>query len=169
MACVLTLVVADVTNNQLHYIHIGDTRLYLLREKSLVKLTKDQSFVGFLEDSGRITEEAAMKHPKRNEINKALGFDPGIRDHEDYFEYGSSPFLPGDTLLLCSDGLTDMVGSALITSILTTDQPIEQKCKALIDAANMAGGKDNVTAVIVQNAKERLKQRITKPRSEKKK
>jgi PPM family protein phosphatase len=168
MACVLTLVVADIANNQLHYAHIGDTRLYLLREESLVKLTKDQSFVGFLEDSGRITEEAAMKHPKRNEINKALGFDPNIRSQEDYFETGFSPFLPGDTLLLCSDGLTDMVNSALITSTLSNGSSIEEKGKALIDAANAAGGKDNVTVVLVQNGKEKLQHKITKPAAKKK-
>ena len=72
MACVLTLAVVDVSNNEFHYAHVGDTRLYLLRDHSLVKVTKDHSFVGFLEDSGRLDEDAAMKHLKRNEINKAL-------------------------------------------------------------------------------------------------
>ncbi len=74
MACVLTLVMADVENNKFYYAHVGDTRLYLLRDKVLVKITQDHSFVGFLEDSGRLTESAAMSHPKRNEINQALGF-----------------------------------------------------------------------------------------------
>ncbi len=111
MACVLTLALADIPNNKLHYAHVGDTRLYLLRDNSLVKLTKDQSFVGFLEDTGRLTEETAMTHPKRNEINKALGFDPNIPVQTDYIETGESPFLPGDAILLCSDGLTDMINS----------------------------------------------------------
>src|SRR5215213_8081401 len=112
MACVLTLAVADVEGNQFQYAHVGDTRLYLLRDETLVKVTHDHSFVGFLEDSGRLSEEEAMKHPKRNEINKALGFDPQIQSYADYIETGTSPFLPGDLLLLCSDGLTDMVNAA---------------------------------------------------------
>ncbi|HZH38149.1 MAG TPA: protein phosphatase 2C domain-containing protein, partial [Flavisolibacter sp.] len=103
MACVVTLAVVDMENNQFYYAHVGDTRLYLLRDHSLVKVTKDHSFVGFLEDSGRLSEKEAMAHPKRNEINKALGFDPQIDLKEDYIETGSSPFLPGDMLLLCSD------------------------------------------------------------------
>src|SRR5687767_15515119 len=71
MACVVTLALADVSNNKFYYAHVGDTRLYLLRDKTLVKVTSDHSVVGFLEESGRLSEEAAMNHPKRNEINKA--------------------------------------------------------------------------------------------------
>src|SRR6202012_3679376 len=74
MACVLTLAVADIQTKQFYFAHLGDTRLYLFRDGSLVKISHDQSFVGFLEDSGRLSESEAMKHPKRNEIDKALGF-----------------------------------------------------------------------------------------------
>jgi serine/threonine protein phosphatase PrpC len=163
MACVLTLALADVANNKFYYAHVGDTRLYLLRDSSLVKVTHDHSFVGFLEDSGRLSEEAAMKHPKRNEINKALGFDPQINGQADYIETGDSPFLPGDVLLLCSDGLTDMISNSTITAILNSDENLSAKGKALIQAANDAGGKDNITAVLVHNNKAPLKQRATKP------
>lgn len=151
MACVLTLAVVDVENNQFHYAHVGDTRLYLLRDSSLVKVSKDHSFVGFLEDSGRIDEDAAMKHLKRNEINKALGFGRDIENQDDYIETGSSPFLPGDMLLLCSDGLTDMVNKDAITSVLMGQASLEDKAKQLIDLANKNGGKDNITVVLVQN------------------
>ncbi len=163
MACVLTLAVADVEGNQFHYAHVGDTRLYLLRDHSLVKVSHDHSFVGFLEDSGRLSEEEAMRHPKRNEINKALGFDPQIQSYTDYIETGNSPFLPGDMLLLCSDGLTDMVNAADITSILTQNSTLEEKGAALIIAANEAGGKDNITVVLVQNNKKPVKQKAAKP------
>jgi serine/threonine protein phosphatase PrpC len=163
MACVLTLALVDIPNNKFYYAHVGDTRLYLLRDNNLIKLTKDQSFVGFLEDTGRLTEEAAMTHPKRNEINKALGFDPNIPVHSDYIETGESPFLPGDAILLCSDGLTDMVSSSEITTILVKDASLEQKGKDLIDAANNAGGKDNITVVLVHNNKKPIKQKATKP------
>lgn len=163
MACVVTLALADVEENKFYYAHVGDTRLYLLRDQSLVKVTHDHSFVGFLEDSGRLSEEAAMKHPKRNEINKALGFDGEISSSHDYIETGDSPFLPGDTLLLCSDGLSDMVSNKGIAQVLTSSKSLAEKAKTLVNAANDAGGKDNVTVVLVHNDKPPVKQEATKP------
>lgn len=163
MACVATLAVADVKNNKFYYAHVGDTRLYLYRDHSLIKITKDQSFVGFLEDSGRISEEEAMKHPKRNEINNALGFDTQSVLRNDYIETGESPFLPGDALLLCSDGLTDLVDLKRISSILEKKISLEQKANQLIASANEAGGKDNITVVLVQNNKRPVKQEAKKP------
>ncbi len=163
MACVATLAVVDIKNNKFSYVHVGDTRLYLFRDHSLIKITKDQSFVGFLEDSGRLPEQDAMKHPKRNEINKALGFDQPAGFYNDYIETGESPFLPGDTILLCSDGLTDMVGSKEISAVLLKKTTLEQKGKELVAAANDAGGKDNITVVLVQNNKQPVKQEAAKP------
>jgi serine/threonine protein phosphatase PrpC len=163
MACVLTLAMVDIENNQFSYAHVGDTRLYLLRDQSLVKVTKDHSFVGFLEDSGRLSEKEAMAHPKRNEINKALGFDAQMDIKEDYIETGSSPFLPGDLLLLCSDGLTDLVNNETMNSILAASKTLTDKGEALINAANNAGGKDNITVVLVKNDKKPRKQKATKP------
>ena len=169
MACVLTVAVIDLDYNQFYYAHVGDTRLYLLRDYTLVKITRDDSFVGFLEDSKRISEEEAMNHPKRNEINKALGFDPNLGAISDYIETGISPFLPGDILLLCSDGLTDMINSKTITSILTSREKIPQKAKALIDSANAAGGKDNITVVLLHNFNKRATVEATRPPALKKK
>lgn len=163
MACVLTLALVDVENNQFYYAHVGDTRLYLLRDQSLVKVTKDHSFVGFLEDSGRLSEKEAMEHPKRNEINKALGFDPQIEQRADYIEIASSPFLPGDMLLLCSDGLSDLVNRNAMSAVLVSPQSLEAKGHQLIDAANHAGGKDNITVVIVSNDKKPVSIKATKP------
>ncbi len=151
MACVLTSVVADKKNHNCWYAHVGDTRIYLLRDHSLVKLSKDHSVVGFLEESGRLSEEEAMRHPRRNEINKAVGFEEDISSPEDFIETGESPFLPGDQLLLCSDGLTDMISSETIMSILTSEKDISSKARSLIEAANQAGGNDNITAVLVIN------------------
>jgi serine/threonine protein phosphatase PrpC len=153
MACVATLAMVDVESNKFYYAHVGDTRLYLLRDGSLVKISKDHSFVGFLEDSGRLSESAAMNHPKRNEINKALGFDVLIDTDDAYIETGESPFLSGDMLLLCSDGLTDLVDKDGIVSIITQNTSLQEKASQLIKAANNNGGKDNVTVVLVQNTK----------------
>lgn len=165
MACVATLVVADIQNNQFTYAHVGDTRLYLLRDGSLVKISKDHSFVGYLEDSGRLTETAAMKHPKRNEINKALGFNEQIATDDSYIETGQSPFLSGDVLLLCSDGLTDLVDKKEITDLITNNNSLEQKATALIEAANNNGGSDNVTVVLVKNDKISQRADATMPAS----
>jgi serine/threonine protein phosphatase PrpC len=163
MACVATLAVADFETNQFYYAHIGDTRLYLLRDGSLVKISRDQSFVGFLEESGRLSEKEAMQHPKRNEIDKALGFKQTADKKEEDIESGQSPFLPGDMLLLCSDGLTDMVDKETISHILNNDASLKAKATQLIDAANENGGKDNVTVVLVQNNKPTKKHEPTKP------
>jgi serine/threonine protein phosphatase PrpC len=163
MACVVTLALADINDNKFYYAHVGDTRLYLFRDNSLVKVTHDHSFVGFLEDSGRLSEEAAMRHPRRNEINKALGFDDEKFSEDDYIETGESPFLPGDILLLCSDGLSDMLNSRTIIGILNSPRNIKEKSRELINAANIAGGKDNITVVLLQNNKSPLQQQATKP------
>lgn len=163
MACVCTLALADIKNNQFYFAHVGDTRLYLVRDNSLVKISHDQSFVGFLEDSGRLSEEEAMKHPKRNEINKALGMDKHLGDDKEYVETGQSPFLTGDTLLLCSDGLTDMVDSSAINAIVSSGGSLKEKCHQLIDVANRNGGADNITVVLVQNDKEKLQFDTARP------
>lgn len=162
MACVLTLALVDIAQNKFYFAHVGDTRIYLFRDNTLVKISHDHSFVGFLEDSGRITEEEAMKHPKRNEINKALGFDGSINT-EDYIETGESPFLPGDVLLLCSDGLSDMLERSAMAAILNAKKSLTAKAKLLVDAANEAGGKDNITVVLVYNDKSATRHTALKP------
>lgn len=149
MACVAT--VAYVHDEHLYYAHVGDTRLYHLRPgQPLHKLTKDHSLVGLREDAGDLTEEEAMHHPRRNEILYDLGSEPFAPD-SDKIERGSSPFAPEDTLLLCSDGLTDLVRQHHIEALLRrhAGNP-EACCQALVDAANEAGGTDNITVVVVE-------------------
>jgi serine/threonine protein phosphatase PrpC len=162
MACVVTLALVDIPQNKFYYAHVGDTRLYLFRDNTLVKISHDHSFVGFLEDSGRISETEAMNHPKRNEINKALGFDGSINT-EDYIETGESPFLPGDVLLLCSDGLSDMIDRNAMVTVLNAKKTLSAKGKILIKDANDAGGKDNITVVLVHNDKSATKHTALKP------
>lgn len=163
MACVVTLAMVNIEKNVCYFAHVGDTRLYLFRDGSLIKLTRDHSTVGFLEESGRLTEEAAMLHPKRNEVNKVLGYDTQMRLTKDFIDTGESPFLPGDTILVCSDGLTDMVPASLIIAALTTGDDLASKGRHLIKAANEAGGKDNITVVLVHNNKSPLHHTVAKP------
>lgn len=161
MACVLTAVIVDTKENRLAFAHLGDTRLYLYRDGSLVKITHDDSFVGLLEDTNRISEQEALNHPKRNEINKALGFEISW-SAPDHVETGESPFLPGDLVMLCSDGLTDMLNRSEITTILDEDTPLDEKAKALVAAANEKGGKDNITVALVRNTNTSVKQEPVK-------
>ena len=109
-----------------------------------------------------------MTHPKRNEINKALGFDNSVTHQWNYIESGQSPFLPGDILLLCSDGLSDMVTNSEMTAILQNNPTLQDKAKALVDAANKKGGKDNITVVLVRTQSKAVKQKATKPLVKKK-
>ncbi len=163
MACVLTCAIIQLESNKFYYAHVGDTRLYLWRDRSLVKISRDHSAIGFLEETGRLSEEDAMHHPRRNEINKALGFEEDISSVPDYIETGESPFLPGDAMLLCSDGVSDMINSATMSSILQQETSLAQKVQALVDASNEAGGNDNITAVLVENNKQPRQREIVKP------
>lgn len=149
MSCVLTAVLVEIKDMRINMAHVGDTRLYLFVDGSLSKLSHDHSLVGFREEIGELTEEEAMKHPQRNVIGRDVGSKFLEISDKDYIETASFPLLPKSTLLLCSDGLCDMLTSAQMTSILQQEIMVEEKVTALIDAANNAGGKDNVTVVLV--------------------
>lgn len=150
MCCVLTAVIADQSKQEIYFVHVGDTRLYRYRGCNLQKLTRDHSIVGIREDAGEISEAEAMEHPHRNQILREVGSAPHRLDDEDFMEYGSDTFLPGDTLLLCSDGLTDMINARQVTTVLSTDHPLPAKVNQLIDLANKKGGHDNITVVLLE-------------------
>jgi serine/threonine protein phosphatase PrpC len=100
MACVVTLAVVRYRKKSFPISRMSAIRGYIFSVMgSLIKITRDHSSVGFLEESGRITEEAAMAHPKRNEVNKALGYETQAMLSKDFVDTGESPFLPGDLLL----------------------------------------------------------------------
>jgi serine/threonine protein phosphatase PrpC len=149
MCCVLTAVVADAASKYFYYVHVGDTRLYRYRD-GLQKITRDHSIVGIKEDAGEMTELEAMAHPHRNQILREVGSAPHRLDDEDFMDYGREDFLPGDLLLLCSDGLTDMITQAQMSGVLTTGQSMTNKVKNLIALANEMGGHDNITVVLAK-------------------
>lgn len=150
MCCVLTAVVADISAQCIWFVHIGDTRLYRYRNGNLQKLTRDHSFVGIREDAGEMTELEAMRHPHRNQILREVGSAQHRLDDEDFMDYGREDFLPGDLLLLCSDGLTDMITGQQVATLLSASQPLNQKVNGLITLANEMGGYDNITVVLLQ-------------------
>lgn len=149
MGCVATVGIIDLKGSQLFLAHVGDTRLYQFHNWTLQKLTFDHSIVGHKEDMGVLSEEEAMNDPERNIVTKSLGFDMLAEHGSDYLDIGIFPLKPDSQLLFCSDGLSDMLTSREISSILEQDITEQEKTKQLIDLANECGGKDNVTAVLV--------------------
>jgi serine/threonine protein phosphatase PrpC len=151
MACVLT--VAVVSNGDVVVGHVGDTRLYKLRGGRIDKLTRDHSPVGEREDAGDLTEREAMQHRRRNEVYRDVGSEPHDPDEPGFIDVGRHPFEPDAAILLCSDGLSDMVSSEEIAGIVRAGAGHPQRVvRDLIAAANDAGGRDNVTVVYVEGA-----------------
>jgi serine/threonine protein phosphatase PrpC len=149
MACVLTVVVVD--DERAIIGHVGDTRLYKLHHARIEKVTCDHSPVGEREDAHELSELEAMHHPRRNEVYRDVGSERHGAGDPDFVDAKDIPFEADAALLLCSDGLTDLVDSTSINQIVLrwAGQP-HQVVRALIDAANAAGGKDNVTVVYVE-------------------
>ena len=130
--------------------HVGDSRLYGFHNGELKKLSHDHSLIGYREEIGDLTEEEAMHHPHRNVIGRDVGSQKHKANDDDFIEAQVFPLLPNTTLLFCSDGLTDMITSSKIASILRQKTGLEEKADALINAALEAGGKDNVTVVLFE-------------------
>lgn len=144
MGCVVTL--ALVEEGVVTVGHVGDSRLYRFHAGRLDKVTHDHSPIGMREDRGELSEGDAMSHPRRNEVYRSLGSEPrGPRD-EDFIEVVRFRFEREDAILICSDGLTDLVPSSEIARVVQEYAgDARTLVQRLVDAANVAGGKDNVT------------------------
>jgi serine/threonine protein phosphatase PrpC len=151
MTCVITL--AIVSGDSLTIGHVGDSRLYLLGPQGLRKLTHDHSPIGEREDARELNELEAMRHPRRNEVYRDVGSALHDKDELDFVEVVEAAFTPESALLLCTDGLTDLVPSGTIDAVVRRYAGDPQRvADALVDAANDAGGFDNVTVVYVEGA-----------------
>ena len=138
-----TLDICLIYENKAFISHIGDSRIYKIRKGTMRKLTKDHSYVQQLVDEGKITKEESKKHPKKNMLMKALGCTTYVESDEIVCS-----FIQGDTILMCSDGLTNMVEEAEIEKIIN-ENPADAT-KMLVQRANDLGGNDNVTAIIIR-------------------
>jgi protein phosphatase len=125
--------------------HIGDSRVYLLRDSKMLQITKDHTFVQQLIDSGKITEEEALYHPRRNVILRVLG----DTSEEPEFDIHQLEVMPGDRLLLCSDGLCGVVPSALIEENMKVSN-LQEAIELLVDEAKEYGAPDNVTVLLLE-------------------
>lgn len=142
MGCTATC--AYIENDTLAIAHVGDSRAYLLHEGTLIRVTRDHSYVEELVDAGEITADEARVHPNRSVITRALGSDPAM-----YADHFTLHIEEGDRLILCSDGLSSMIPDSDIENIATQSSSAQICVDNLVDAALAAGGHDNVTVVVV--------------------
>lgn len=139
-----TIVATIVKDNQVCIAHVGDSRIYKINSESITQLTKDHSLAQEMLDSGQITQEEFANYPKKNIITRALGIDEKIDIDFDFAEIEE-----GDTLLLCTDGLTGLLSDEEILEIFNKTD-FELLCDEYIKAANDKGGFDNVTVVVMK-------------------
>lgn len=137
-----TLVAAVATEQTLLVVHVGDSRAYLLTDEGLRQITKDHSVVQQLVEEGKLTETEAKHHPRKHFITRALGVEETVPHDSAELSWG-----PGDIVLLCTDGLTNMVEDEEIARLMKENDPAEK----LVEAALAAGGTDNITVCIIEN------------------
>ena len=140
-----TLVVGVFRDNRLLLGHVGDSRGYRMRGGQLARITHDHSLLQEQIDAGLITEEQAAFSANKNLVTRAVGVEPDVQ-----LESRLHEMLPGDLVLLCSDGLSDMLDDDHIATLLQSCDSIEAAARTLIDAANEAGGKDNIAVILVR-------------------
>jgi serine/threonine protein phosphatase PrpC len=138
-----TVTAAYVGESDVTIAHVGDSRAYVLRGSDLIRLTRDHSLVGELVLRGKLTEEQAEMHPQRSVITRALGSEPDVDVDVHVYQARS-----GDVFMLNSDGLTSMVPDDRVKGIVAGASTLEQAGRELINAANDAGGKDNITVIL---------------------
>lgn len=140
-----TLITVILHKNKVYIGHIGDSRVYRIRKNFMRQLTKDHSYVQALVQNGSITKEEAINHPQRNVLLKVLGCEKNVES--DIITKG---FLKDDILLICTDGLTNMLESDEIYDLIleNRDNP-EDACKKLLDEANSRGGYDNISIILI--------------------
>jgi protein phosphatase len=143
MGTTLTLAIID-PNGTVDIGHVGDSRAYLRRDGDLRKVTSDHSYIGEMMAAGRLTPEEAKNHPYRSVVTRAVGLESSVEVDTTELELQA-----GDRLLLCSDGLSSMVDDGAIAEILDGRDDPAEAARALVEAANAAGGDDNITVVIV--------------------
>ena len=139
-----TIVVTTIVDRYAYTANVGDSRLYLLGD-TLNQITKDHSLVEEMVRLGEITEAEARNHPDKNIITRAVGATPNV--DIDFFDYKVEP---GGMILMCSDGLSNMVEDEEIRRILRRTISIEEKARVLVETANENGGKDNIAVILVQ-------------------
>lgn len=141
-----TLTCALVLGLQVYVAHVGDSRAYLITKEGLKQITHDHSLVDRLVETGQLTSDEATTHPHKNVLYRAVGQSSVLE-----VDIHVQTIAHGDRLLLCSDGLWDMVSEAKISDVVMNASSPQAACDALIVAANQAGGRDNITALLLES------------------
>ncbi len=142
MGTTLTAAIVDAEREEVGIGHVGDSRAYRLRDGRLEQLTRDHSLVEEMRRKGQLTEAQAEDHPQRSIITRALGPEPEVEP-----DVQTVAAAPGDVFLLCSDGLTTMLGEKQIAKLLAGTGSLQAAVRDLVDEANRAGGRDNITVL----------------------
>jgi PPM family protein phosphatase len=142
MGTTITAAIADLEAEEVAIGHVGDSRAYRLRSGRFEQLTRDHSLVEEMRRKGQLTDAQAEDHPQRSIITRALGPEPEV-----HVDLQTVPAQPGDVFLICSDGLTTMLDDERIALVLTRATSLQSGVRALVDEANRAGGRDNITVV----------------------
>lgn len=140
-----TIVASIVTSTNAYFSHAGDSRAYILSDGELSQITRDHSIVQSMIESGKLSQEEARFHPRKNVITRALGVDETVN-----VDFTVTGFTKGDKILICTDGLTNYAESDDIKAILG-DESVKDPAESLTALANTNGGGDNVTAVVIEN------------------
>lgn len=142
-----TLEICVISQDTAYIAHIGDSRVYKISpDGNIKKITKDHSLVEYMIDAGTITREEAANHPQKNVITRALGTAP-----ETEADIISFPLSEGDVILMCSDGLSNMISEETMVSVSLSEEELSSRAEKLVQLANDAGGKDNITVILAQN------------------
>lgn len=146
-----TLVVATIIRNYLYVANVGDSRLYVVGDK-IKQITKDHSLVEEMVRLGEIDEDSARNHPDKNIITRAIGAKTNV--DIDFFD---EKLFPGELILMCSDGLTNMIDDEEIKKIMEKQRDVVEIAEKLVKTANINGGKDNIAVIIVEPFSDELK------------
>lgn len=144
-----TITMCLILDNELYIGHVGDSRAYLLRDDKLTQLTQDHSLVGELLRTGSITKEEALSHPKKNVILRAIGTDKELKT--DVF---TKDLKAKDKIILCTDGLTNMVSEERILETINMEEDPSEVCTKLVNISNEIGGIDNTTIMLIKAEEE---------------
>ncbi len=142
MGTTTTAMIVDLESEEVAIGHVGDSRAYRLRGGKFERLTRDHSLVEEMRRKGQLTDAQAEDHPQRSIITRALGPEPEVK-----VDVQTVPVQPGDVFLICSDGLTTMLGDDHIARLLSRASSMDSAVRALVDEANRAGGRDNITVI----------------------
>lgn len=140
-----TIVAATVEGNKLYTANVGDSRLYVINHRVITQITRDHSLVEEMVRLGEMNKAEAKEHPDKNIITRAIGVTPQVS--VDFFE---TMLEPGDIVLMCSDGLSNMIEDEEIRRIVLEQKDIVATAEKLVDTANQNGGKDNITVVLIE-------------------